>query len=75
MFISLLLIPNVSGILHKSDYNAKITDLEGKYFTTSDYNKFTGDILDAKIKQTELSNKSDISNLIKYSDLSTRLAT
>ena len=34
-----------------TDYDSKISDIEGKYFTTSDYNKFTNDILDAKIKK------------------------
>ena len=46
-----------------------------KYFTTSDYNKFTSDILDAKIKQKELINKSHISNLVRNSDFNTKLAT
>ena len=43
--------------------------------TNSDYNKFTSDILDAKIKQKELANKSSIYNLVKKSDLNTKLAT
>ena len=34
-------------------------DIEGKYFTTSDYYKFSNDILDVKIKNKELVNKSD----------------
>ena len=68
-------IGDVNGAVQKSDYDAKITDIEGEHFTTSDYDTFTGDILDAKIKQKELGNKSVISNLIKYSDLSTKLAT
>ena len=42
------------------DYDDNIKDIEGKYFTTADYNKFTSDILDVKIKQKELVNKSDI---------------
>ena len=33
------------------------------------------DILDAKIRQKELVNKSDISNLVKNSDLNTELVT
>ena len=49
--------------------DAKISKFEGKYFTSSDYNKFASDILDAKIKQKELANNSDISNLVKNSDL------
>ena len=58
-------ISNVSGLVKKTDYDTKITDSEGKYFTTSDYKRFTSDILNAKIKQKELVNKSDISNLAK----------
>ena len=65
------LIKNVwlSGLVKKTDYDAKISKFEGKYFTSSDYNKFASDILDAKIKQKELANKFDISNLVKNSDL------
>ena len=40
-----------------------------------DYNKFTSDIIDAKIKQKELVDKPHISNLAKNSDLNTKLAT
>ena len=43
----------------------------GKYITTSVHNKFTSDVLDAKIKEKRLVNKSGISNLIKNSDLNT----
>ena len=32
----------------------------GKYFPTADYNKFTSNILDVKLKQKELVNKSGI---------------
>ena len=31
-----------------------------KIFTTAEYNKFTSDILNVKVKQKELANKSDI---------------
>ena len=44
-------ILNVIYFVQKSDYDAKTTDVEGKYFTTADYNKFTSDILDTQIKQ------------------------
>ena len=47
-----------SALVKKTDYGAKISEIEGKYFTTSDYNNFTSDILEAKIKQKELANKS-----------------
>ena len=37
--------------LKKTDYDAKIAEMEKKYFTTSDYNKFMNNILDTKIAQ------------------------
>ena len=40
----------------------KSQNLRENNFTTSDYNKFTSDILDEKIKKNELVNKRDISN-------------
>ena len=41
----------VSALVKKTDYDAKISETEGKYFTAADYNKCTSNILDAKIKQ------------------------
>ena len=38
--------------------------MEKKYFTTSDYNKLTSEIIDIKIKEKGLFNKSNISNRI-----------
>ena len=38
-------IPDVSGLVKKTDYNAQISDIETKYFTAFDYNKFTGEML------------------------------
>ena len=43
--------------------------LRRKYFTISDNNKFTSEILDTKIKETKLVNKSATSNLAKNSKL------
>ena len=43
-------IPDHSGLVRKTDYDAKISEIEGKYFTTSSYNKLTGNIVDVKIK-------------------------
>ena len=68
-------IPVVSDLVKKMPYNARISDNEGKFITTSDYNKFMCDIPDAKINEKELVNKSDISNRVINSVLSTRLAT
>ena len=61
-------IPDLSDLVKKTDYDAKISEIEEKCFTTSDYNKFTVGKLNAKIKQKELANKYDISSLVKYSD-------
>ena len=52
--------PDVSNLVKKTDYDAKIWDIESKYFTTVDDNKFTSQTLDAKIKQKELVDKSAI---------------
>ena len=44
-------IPDVCGLVKKINYHAQILDIEKKYFTISDYNKFTKEILDASIKE------------------------
>ena len=44
-------IPNVSDLVEKKDHDAKVSYIDGKYFTTSNYNKFTNGIFDAKIKK------------------------
>ena len=62
-------IDDFADLVKITDYDAKISDIEGRYFTASDYNKFMSDIIDAKIKQKALVKKSDISNLVKNSDL------
>ena len=61
-------LPHLSDLVKKTDYDAKISEIEEIYFTTSDYIKFTVDILNAKIKQKELAKKYDISSLVKYSN-------
>ena len=43
-------MPNVS-LVKKTAYITKISDIEKKYCITSDYNKFTKDIFDAKVKE------------------------
>ena len=72
-------IPNISDLvkrtyhtaIEKTDYNLKISDIdiEAKYFSTSGNNKFTGKILDTRIKEKRLVDKSDISGFIDKSDL------
>ena len=72
-------IPDVSGLVttvlmqKKKDHDAKISEIERKYFHASDYNKFMSDIIDAKMKQQktnkQTNKKSDISNPVKNSYL------
>ena len=50
-------IPDVSGLVKKKDYDAKISDIEKKYFTNSDHNKFTKEILYEKIKEKKKKKK------------------
>ena len=68
-------ISSVSDLVKKTDYNAKISNTETKYLTTSDCNKFTGEILRTKIKEKRSFDKSNISNLVKNSDLKMKLTT
>ena len=46
-------IPDVSNFVKKTDYDTEISDIKSKYFTTANYNKFTNEKLDLKIKQKE----------------------
>ena len=44
-------IPDVSSLVKKTDYNTKISNIATKYFTTSDYSKFTSQMLEMKMKK------------------------
>ena len=70
--------PNVSDLVKKADYDVEINlflhhnllfyllkDIKNKYFTISDYNKFTNNILDAKITVKKLVNESGLNGKIK----------
>ena len=59
----------------KADYDTKISDIEKKYFTTSYQNKFANEMLDAKIRNKELVDKSDINKFIINSDLDKKIET
>ena len=61
-------IPYVSNLVTKTDYDAKILDLQSEYVTTTDY-KFTSQILDAKIKQKGLVDTSAVAGFINNADL------
>ena len=45
-----IMIANIGTLVEKASYVEKIKEIEGKYFTTCDYNNFTNNIIDAKIK-------------------------
>ena len=44
-------IPVVRNLAKKTDYDAETLEIEGKFITTSVYNKFETDIPDVKIKK------------------------
>ena len=46
---------NVNDLVKKTDCDAKLSDIEAKCCNTSDYNKFTTEILQAKIKEKGVS--------------------
>ena len=49
---------DVRGLIKKTDYNIKISNIEAKYFTTSEYNTFTTQIVETKIKEKRLAGNS-----------------
>ena len=53
-------IPDGSGLVKTTYYDAKISNIETKYFNTSDENIFHQKVLDAKINEKELVEKFDI---------------
>ena len=50
-------------------------EIKSKYFTTTDYNKFTNEKFDVKMKQKQLIYKSDTSEFLDNSDLNKKIAT
>ena len=53
-------MPNISDLVKIADYDAEIKDIKDKYFITSDFNKFTNNILHAKIAAKKLVNESGL---------------
>ena len=51
----------------------KKSNIESKYFTTSDYKKHTDEIFNAKIKEKDIVNRSDISGFKDNFDLDKKL--
>ena len=65
--------PNVSNLVKKANFYAKLSDIEEKIFITSEYKKFMTNILDVKIKNEKLVTKSGISGFIYNSDLDKKI--
>ena len=67
--------------LKKTDYNAKISEIENKkndhdhakYITIQVFDKLTADTFTAKLKQTNLASKNDVANLVKEIDFNNKL--
>ena len=51
--------------MKKANYDAEIKDIKNKFFTIFDYNKFTNNILHAKITAKKLLNESGLNKTIK----------
>ena len=58
----------------KTDYDAKISDIKSKCCSTSDYNKFTRDMPNAKRKEKELVDESAIAGFLNKADLNKKVA-
>ena len=67
-------IPNINNLVKKTDYDAKISGIESKYFTLADCHKFTSQTLDANVKQKEFVDKSAIDGFINNADLNMKVA-
>ena len=62
-------------LVKKTDYDAKISDIESEYISTADYNKFTKNTVANGIKSKNLFDKSAISGFINNTDLDKNVAT
>ena len=55
-------IPRISGLVKKTDYNTKFTDIENKvnnhnhdkYVATSEFNTFAANVFNARLAQANL---------------------
>ena len=56
-------------MVKKVTCNAKISEIENKYITTADDNKFTKNVVDNSTKNKNLVDKSAIAWLINNTDL------
>ena len=60
-------IPSISGLVKKTDYNTKITDIENvlnnhnhdKYIATSEFNNLAANVFNTRLAQANLTTKTD----------------
>ena len=64
-----LKIKYLSILVKKTYHDAKISNIEFKFITTADYNKFTKDIVDNNIKIKNIVDISDIAGFINNTSL------
>ena len=65
--------PDVSNLV-KKNYDAKMADIENKYITTADNNKFTKDIVANNMKSKNLVDKFAIGGFISNDGLDKKVA-
>ena len=65
--------PDVSNLV-KKNYDATMTDIENKYITTADNNKFTKDIVANNMKSKNLVDKFAIGGFISNDGLDKKVA-
>ena len=66
-------IPNVSGLVTKTNYNTKISEIENKitdhdhdiYITTQGFNRLTTENFKARLKEVDLVTKTDFDTQLK----------
>ena len=69
-------MPNVSNLVNKTDYNTKVTEIENKlnnhnhdeYITTPEFNKFSKEVFDGRLKRANLVTKVDFDNAVSSLD-------
>ena len=74
-------IPNVSNLVKKTDYDAKVNEIEkkitnhthDKYITTPEFNKLTAENFVARLAQADLVTKTDFDN--KLTDLNRKIVS
>ena len=77
----LLLLLKIKYLVKKINFNTKINELENKttdhnydkYITNPEFNKFTEEIFDLRLKRANLASKSAIASFVKKTDFDNKL--